>query len=261
MILKHATPLSCCYEAIRTCYQSFANSDGGGRKDLELIDRVANKYRHNSTLEHLFYNFDIQGISRACLQELARHRMASFSVKSSRYTLKELQTQESFLPLEEPNLQRAQEFLVFTGVEAVDHASVHALENLRLLIVGHVKNDYAKFAMPESYKTSLAFSINARSLQNFLSLRTHNKALWEIRLLARKLYEALPSEHQYLFEDCIHKTWKPSIWWIPSISFLNSTTPLEIGTHQQALTPHGWVPLPMWSKRSINLKPIVWSLP
>ncbi|WP_104727738.1 FAD-dependent thymidylate synthase [Helicobacter felis] len=203
VILKHATPLNCCYEAIRTCYQSFAYSDGGGRKDLELIDRVANKYRHNSTLEHLFYNFEIIDISRACLQELARHRMASFSVKSSRYTLSELKKQESFLPLNAQNLERAQKFLVFTGVKAVDHASVQALENLRLLIINHVKNDYAKFAMPESYKTSLAFSINARSLQNFLSLRTDTKALWEIRQLAFALYDALPQDHQYLFSACL----------------------------------------------------------
>ncbi|WP_104708869.1 FAD-dependent thymidylate synthase [Helicobacter felis] len=206
VILKHATPLNCCYEAIRTCYQSFAYSDGGGRKDLELIDRVANKYRHNSTLEHLFYNFEIIDISRACLQELARHRMASFSVKSSRYTLSELKKQESFLPLNAQNLERAQKFLVFTGVEAVDHASVQALENLRLLISNHVKNDYAKFAMPESYKTSLAFSINARSLQNFLSLRTDTKALWEIRQLAFALYDALPQDHQYLFSACLKDT-------------------------------------------------------
>ncbi|WP_104695234.1 FAD-dependent thymidylate synthase [Helicobacter salomonis] len=204
--LKHATPLHCCYEAIRTCYQSFAYSDGGGRKDLELIDRVANKYRHNSTLEHLFYNFEIKDISRACLQELARHRMASFSVKSSRYTLSELKQEESFLPLYEENLTRAQKFLVFTGVEAVDKASVQALENLRLLISSHVKNDYAKFAMPESYKTSLAFSVNARSLQNFLSLRTDSKALWEIRQLAFALYKALPQDHQYLFSACLKDT-------------------------------------------------------
>ncbi|WP_104749927.1 FAD-dependent thymidylate synthase [Helicobacter cynogastricus] len=201
--LKHATPLSCCYEAIRTCYQSFSYSDGGGRKDLELIDRVANKYRHNSTLEHLFYNFEIIDISRACLQELARHRMASFSVKSSRYTLSELKKEESFLPLESENLERAQKFLVFTGVEAVDLASVQALENLRLLITSHVKNDYAKFAMPESYKTSLAFSINARSLQNFLSLRTDTKALWEIRQLAFNIFDTLPEDHKYLFEACL----------------------------------------------------------
>jgi hypothetical protein len=59
-------------------------------KIAKYFDRVGNKYRHASILEHVTYNFSIEGISRACLQELARHRMASLSVKSTRYTLKEL---------------------------------------------------------------------------------------------------------------------------------------------------------------------------
>ena len=106
--LLHHTPLHICSNAIRTCWQSFDKGDCGGEKDIELIDRVGNKFKHASTLEHLTYNFYIKGISRACLQELARHRMASFSVKSSRYTLKELKDEPSFLPINEINTQRAE---------------------------------------------------------------------------------------------------------------------------------------------------------
>ena len=68
--LLHNTPLSVCSWAIRTCYQSYDKGDNGGEKDKELIDRVGNKNRHSSTLEHLVYNFFIEGISRAVLQEL-----------------------------------------------------------------------------------------------------------------------------------------------------------------------------------------------
>ena len=82
------TPLNIYSHAIRTCWQSFEKGDNGGEKDVELIERVGNKFKHASTLEHLSYNFYIQGISRALLQELARHRVASLSVKSTRYTLK-----------------------------------------------------------------------------------------------------------------------------------------------------------------------------
>lgn len=170
--LLHFTPLHICSNAIRTCWQSFDKGDNGGEKDKELIDRVGNKFKHASTLEHLHYNFYIKGISRACLQELARHRMASYSVKSSRYTLKELKEQESFLPINEANLERAKKFLVFTNNQKVNHASLLALENLREILLENISNDIAKFAMPESYRTELSFSINARSLQNFLSLRT-----------------------------------------------------------------------------------------
>lgn len=194
------TPLSVCSHATRTCWQSFEKGDCGGEKDKELIDRVGNKFKHASTLEHLNYNFYIQEISRACLQELARHRHASFSVKSTRYTLKELRNEAEF---KENDFENAGRYLVFCGNEAVDNASIKALENLRELLQTSISLDLAKYCLPESYKTELTFSINARSLQNFLSLRSSKSALWEIRALARAVFEALPDEHRFIFEHCM----------------------------------------------------------
>lgn len=194
--LNHYTPLLICADAIRTCWQSFDKSDEGGEKDKELIDRVGNKFKHASTLEHLIYNFYIEGVSRALLQELARHRMASLSVKSTRYTLKELKNEESFT---DKDVERASKYLVLTGVDMVDVMSVKALENLRLVLVEGISNDRAKYCLPESYKTELTWTINARSLQNFLTLRSDKSALWEIQNLAHALYDALPEEHKYLF--------------------------------------------------------------
>ncbi len=66
--LRHFTPLEICSTSIRTCWNSHDKSDNGGEKDKELINRVGNKFKHGSVLEHLVYNFEIQGISRACLQ-------------------------------------------------------------------------------------------------------------------------------------------------------------------------------------------------
>jgi len=192
--LLHHTPLNICAHAIRTCWQSFDKSDDGGDKDLALIDRVGNKFKHASTLEHITYNFYIQGISRALLQELARHRMASLSVKSTRYTLKELKECDAI---------EYEKFLVFTGNEIIDSASKAALDNLQKVLKECISNDIAKYCLPESYKTELTWTVNARSLQNFLHLRTSKDALWEIRNLANAIYEALPEEHKYLFEEHI----------------------------------------------------------
>ena len=194
--LNHYTPLLICADAIRTCWQSFDKSDEGGEKDKELIDRVGNKFKHASTLEHLVYNFYIEGVSRALLQELARHRMASLSVKSTRYTLKELKNENIFTC---KDMERASKYLVLTGVAMVDEMSLKALENLRLVLVEGISNDKAKYCLPESYKTELTWTINARSLQNFLTLRSDKSALWEIQNLAHALYDALPEEHKYLF--------------------------------------------------------------
>jgi len=165
--------------------------------------------------EHLVYTFYITDFSRAVLQELSRHRMASPSVKSTRYTLKELKTEQPFYDagnalkhldgtaLEGCTMddERAQNYLVYTGVPSVDFASLLALENLRMVLVSGISNDRAKYCMPEAYKVEEQLTINARSLQNFLSLRSDKSALWEIREVAHAMYAALPSEHQYLFES------------------------------------------------------------
>ncbi len=200
VILKHHTPIEVCAHAIRTCWQSFDKSDEGGEKDKALVDRVGNKYKHSSTLEHLVYTFYIKGISRALLQELARHRIASPSVKSTRYTLKELKNSTEFL---EDDYKSAEKFIVLTGNSEVDTASIKALNNLQKILKSGVSNDIAKFCLPESYKTELTWTINARSLQNFIELRSNKSALWEIQILAKTLYEVLPKDHQYLFEPYI----------------------------------------------------------
>lgn len=215
--LLHSTPLWVCAKAIRKCWASEDKSDTQthydtvcedffvvcGDKDKELIERVGNKNKHKSTLEHLVYTFDIDGISRACLQELARHRMASYSVKSTRYTLKELKNEEPFLELDQDTFDRAWKYCIPVN-HKVNAQILRALENLRSQLKSGVENDIAKYCLPEAYKTSLIMTINARSLQNFLELRSSKYALWEIRELALNIYKAIPEEHKYLFEESIN---------------------------------------------------------
>ena len=56
-------------------------------EDAELLDKLAWTYFHHSVLEHASLSFMIKGISRAVLQELARHRIASYTIRSTRYTM------------------------------------------------------------------------------------------------------------------------------------------------------------------------------
>jgi thymidylate synthase (FAD) len=126
--------------------------------------------------------------------------MASLSVKSTRYTLKELKEEAEFTLADK---ERAGAYLVYCGVDMVDEMSIKALENLRLVLASNISNDRAKYCLPESYKTELTWTINARSLQNFISLRSDKAALWEIRDLANMVYNTLPQEHQYLFENSL----------------------------------------------------------
>lgn len=194
--LLHYTDLKVASTAIRTCYNTHHKSDFGGEQDQQLIHRVGNIYKHSSTLEHLTYSFYISNISRACLQELARHRIASYSVKSSRYTLSELKRTEL------STLEQASQFIKLTGNDDVDRTNLLILQNLKSLLLKPTPNDIAKFAMPEAYLTELTWTINARSLQNFLRLRLDKRAMWEIRDLAQAVLDSIPTEHRYLYQNC-----------------------------------------------------------
>ena len=213
------TDLSICDIAISKCYGK--EPYGELEKQQARINRVANVSKHASTIEHLVYSFDIDGISRACLQELARHRIASYTVKSSRYTLQELKKEEPFISnqmnglirelkvgsklLTKETVERASKYIVLTGNNIVDYNSIVQLDMLREVICAGIPNDISKYNLVEAYKTSLVSTFNARSLQNFLSLRSSKHALWEIQLLANAMYDCIPGEHKFLFENVMNE--------------------------------------------------------
>jgi len=158
----------------------------------------------NKILDKGFINISLHlsRISRGLLQELARHRAHSLSVRSSRYTLKELKVEQPFTI--EDNV-RANKFIKLTGIVPVDNCSILGLENLRQVIVSGVSNDKAKYCMPESYFTELVTSFNLEQLTNFIMLRTNKAALWEIRELAYAVYNALPSYAQEELQHILYK--------------------------------------------------------
>lgn len=219
---KHWTPLHIVSEAIRECYDSHKFSDSieashegpfiMGEKDKALIHKVGNLNKHASTLEHLVFSIQIKGVSRLLLQEFARHRIASLSVKSTRFTLQELEKELSFLTGDN-FLERAEKYIVFAPREKfedeVDYdiflsTQVGQLEDLRMAIQSGISRDVAKYLVPDCYKTNIAWTINARSMQNFLYLRTASGAHFEIRELANLCYTNMPDELKYLFTEYVH---------------------------------------------------------
>jgi len=203
--LLHHTPLAVVVRAIRKCYASEDKSDSDlcknfiGEKDQALIKSIIAS-GHGSVLEHCTLTFNVDGISRGCLQELARHRISSFSVKSTRYTLGKLKTADSFTTGGTHN-EEWRQYLVESGNEFVDYNSRVQLEEVRQGALAGIPNDKLKYMLPESFKTSLIWTINVRSLRNFLQLRLASRAHWEIRKLAYQVVEAIPETHRVLFYD------------------------------------------------------------
>ena len=209
-LLEH-TKLSNIVIGARTCYDSFSKggnydtpTDDITEVDKSLIDTLINTLSHKSVAEHCIYVFNIKGISRLCNMELTRHRIASYSIKSTRYTLKSL-AKENIFTNSNIDLSRASKYIVITGNDEVDYCSIMALENLRKIVSNGIKNDITKYALPECWKVDLVWTINMRSLMNFLELRLSNSAHFEIRELAKNVLKTIPREHRFLYEKYIGK--------------------------------------------------------
>ena len=69
----------------RSCYESWHRPTEKTRKDADYIERTIFVQEHGSILEHATATLHITGMSRACLLELERHRLLSFSVRSQRF--------------------------------------------------------------------------------------------------------------------------------------------------------------------------------
>jgi len=218
-----ATPLKVIDTAIGMCWNKQRGKDV---IDRERMYRVGNKHKHGSTLEHVYFSFIITDFSRAGLQELVRTRIASFGVKSSRYTLKgDLLAEKDFVTIRKDdvktndgqtliercglevtvdNMTRASKYIVLTGDKQVDSTSVIELQMLKDNITDNKSNDITKYNLPEAYKTELVFTINMRSIQNFLNLRTSTAALKELQLLGHAIYDAIPVEYRFMLSDFIY---------------------------------------------------------
>ena len=74
--------------AARLCYSPASIADVQQKltpeKAGEFVEMLAG-LGHQSPVEHAVFTFGIEGVSRALLAQITRHRIASFSVKSQRY--------------------------------------------------------------------------------------------------------------------------------------------------------------------------------
>lgn len=146
----------------------------------ERVRRCA-KAGHMSVFEHASATFKIEGISRACLAQLTRHRIASYSVTSQRYC----------------EVGGGDWCVIPPGIVGTDAESrfraqaSDAMWSYQAAIEEGMKPEDARYLLPEATNTSLVMTINARSLQNLFTLRLDAHAQWEIRELAATIEREL----------------------------------------------------------------------
>lgn len=171
--------------AARICY---AGCDIGAleqrvaQSDAEAFIAKLLGLGHLSPFEHVSFTFGVEGVSRALLAQLTRHRIASFSVQSQRYV--EMGKEAGFgyiLPPAVaalgPEAQARFETQMRTMQAWYD-------EWREALSGGKSALEDARFVLPNACETKLLVTMNARELLHFFELRCCMRAQWEIRAMA-----------------------------------------------------------------------------
>ena len=198
----------------------YENASKGPEADEKLI-RYLVKHRHGSPFEHSYFKFFVKA-PLFVVREWQRHRMASYNEVSGRYVKfhPEFYTPEqwripgsttkqgSVVPDGIVVYEQSPGVMIYEGVEqwnkaitdVYEHAMLFAYHTYEDLIDQGVANEQARMVLPLSTYTSYYFTVNARSLMNFLGLRSGSDAQWEIQEFARAGIEifkkAMPMTYQ-----------------------------------------------------------------
>ncbi|UCR90509.1 FAD-dependent thymidylate synthase [Mycetocola spongiae] len=158
--------------------ESAQSGDEATSRDRGLINYLM-RDRHGSPFEHNSMTFYVQA-PIFVFREFMRHRMASYNEESGRYR----QLNPTFyVPSAERNLIQegkpgAYNFLPGTPeqtelVQAESKAqSIAAYESYQRMLDAGVAREVARIVLPLNLYSSMYVTVNARSMMNFLSLRT-----------------------------------------------------------------------------------------
>lgn len=202
--------------AAKLCYSSSNITDlreGLTDDKVKSFVEMLSDLGHASPIEHASFTFGIEGVSRALLAQITRHRIASFSVKSQRYV-----SEGGFEFVTPPEIAEIPEALNIYKKSMADAQRVY--DELSETLAKKHKETFlkegkdektatrmaqkkaiedARFVLPNACETKMVVTMNTRSLLNFFSLRCCNRAQWEIREVANLMLKLVSKVAPELF--------------------------------------------------------------
>jgi thymidylate synthase (FAD) len=160
----------------------------GEEADQKLINYLM-RNRHGSPFEHALFTFHVK-CPIFVAREWQRHRIGSYNEISGRYT--EFKPQ-FYIPLafRQPSSSNKQGSEFLEDSQADEWLEVQfsqwcgkAYDQYKYLLNMGLAKEMARMVLPINLYTEFYWTVNARSLMNFLSLRQSNDAQWEIRQYA-----------------------------------------------------------------------------
>lgn len=207
--------------AIRTCYSPlkpteivkkegakyFGNtaSDNEGGTEADRLFRHITRSGHTSTLEHLTYTFAVEGVSRALLAQLTRHRHLSFSVQSQRYvrmgSMDKIGGFDYVVPasITHDKVLNSGTFAEWDAVDVFTEAMESAQASYDRLREAGVPAEDARMVLPNAATCNLVMTGNLRTFLDFYAKRRPgNGAQAEIAELAVSIRDEITKVDPWL---------------------------------------------------------------
>ena len=185
LIQATPNPIETIAQIASICY------DSNPSNPMKLVEHCY-KNGHLSVMEHIYFTFKIEGISRACSHQLVRHRHCSFTQRSQRYC-----SEDDFGYVIPPTIQKNEESDSYIlSMNAIDW-------DYAMLTEAGIPNEDARYVLPNACETSLYLSCNLRELIHMANERLCMRAQWEIRELVHQMVSLVDhSLHFMLVPKC-----------------------------------------------------------
>jgi thymidylate synthase (FAD) len=201
--------------AIRTCYSANRPSeivalegeryfkreatDGQGGTEADRLIRHIVSSKHLSTLEHLTFTFAIEGVSRALLAQLTRHRVGfSYSVQSQRYCKFGSNDKTGGFDYVVPESVKGDKYVTIDDGKQIPASDyyVACMKTIQRMYddlrAAGIAGEDSRMVLPNAATTNLVMTANLRALLDFYSKRRKGRgAQAEIAELAEHLRKAV----------------------------------------------------------------------
>jgi len=190
---------------------SYGGQSKGAEADKKLIAYLL-QHSHLTPFEHAVFKFHVSAPIFVARQWF-RHRFAAYNEISFRYTevkdefyipsawrVQDRKNKQGSVPA--PDLDQAALTAAFS--KQVDAA----LGAYREMISAGVAREMARMILPVNLYTQFYWTVNARSLINFLSLRADSHAQWEIQQYAEALAAVFAEKMPWTWSAFLAYAWK-----------------------------------------------------
>lgn len=190
---------------------SYAGTTKGEEKDRKLISYLL-QHQHLTPFEHAVFKFHCK-CPIFVARQWFRHRFAAYNEISYRYTAvkDDYYFPEAWRAQDVKNKQGSvtsptlnQKDLHKTFQEAVDKMSAA----YNSMIEAGVAREMARMVLPVNLYTEFYWTVNARSLMNFIGLRADKHAQWEIQQFAEAMAVHFAREMPWTYSAFLSHAWK-----------------------------------------------------